>query len=110
MSSLSPIHHMKQNDTSPALVCLLVPTTVLLGGASVVFNMWDMQTGEVKVARAPALIVPSDLPVVRYDWAPGDTDEASTFFAEFEVTYSDGTVETFPNRTHLAISILRDGG
>jgi uncharacterized protein YfaS (alpha-2-macroglobulin family) len=35
--------------------------------------------------------------VVRYSWGTDDTDEAGRYRAEFEVTYADGSVETFPN-------------
>jgi hypothetical protein len=46
--------------------------------------------------------------VVQYDWQSGDTDTAGSYYAEFEVTYNDGAVETFPNNQNLAISIRKE--
>lgn len=46
--------------------------------------------------------------VVRYDWDAADTANAGRFEAEFEVTYSDGTVETFPNNDFIVVQIGGD--
>lgn len=64
-------------------------------------------TGAVKISEAAAVIeIATVTPTVRYDWIAGDTDTAGTFEAEFEVTYSDSTIETFPNDgTNIAIKI-----
>jgi hypothetical protein len=43
--------------------------------------------------------------IVTYNWQAGDTSTAGTYFAEFEVTYSDLSVETFPNTGNLPIVI-----
>ena len=45
---------------------------------------------------------------VRYDWSVGDTAEAGSYQAEFEVTYSDGSMETFPNDGHISVKITDD--
>jgi hypothetical protein len=39
-------------------------------------------------------------------WAPGETDKSGIYRAEFQVTYSDGRKETFPNNGYLSIQIL----
>ena len=49
-------------------------------------------------------------PTVKYEWQPGDTDTEGFYDAEFEVTYSDGTVETFPNRGFITVIISPDLG
>jgi hypothetical protein len=41
---------------------------------------------------------------------PGDTDTAGTYWAEFEVTFGDGRVETYPNRGYLTVNIEPDLG
>ena len=92
-----------RGDTSPALRFALFPGTVDLTGASVVFVM---DGG----ARLPARIITASPPVVQYDWQPGDTDRAGVRRAEFEVTYSDGSVETFPNAGYLLVSVVEDLG
>ena len=43
-------------------------------------------------------------------WAPGETDVAGIYRAEFEVTYDDGRRETFPNDGYISIQILNDLG
>jgi len=43
---------------------------------------------------------------VKYEWADGDTDQTGKFEAEFEVTYSDGSVETFPNTSNLIVKVV----
>ena len=45
---------------------------------------------------------------VGYAWQTGDTDIPGTFQSEFEVTYSTGEIETFPNDGFLAIEIIDD--
>jgi len=99
---------LKQNDTSPALLYRLDPA-VNLAGATVVFNMRPRGGGAVVVDRAAASIEgdPSE-GVVRYDWDPADTAAAGRFEAEFEVTYTDGTVETFPNNDFIVVNIMGD--
>ena len=101
--------HIKQGDTSPSLVYALSPTSVVLSGATVVFNMRNRSTGVVAVSRAAAVIVTATgTPTVRYDWAAGDTATAGTYDGEFEVTYSDLSVETFPNASNITIVIAGD--
>lgn len=98
---------IKQGDTSPSLQYALTPTSVDLTGATVVFSMRPALAGSaVKVNRQAATIVTATgTPTVRYDWAEGDTDTAGVFYGEFEVTYSDDTVETFPNDGFILVSI-----
>ena len=94
---------IKRGDTSPALRYAL-PDGVDLSGASVVFNVRGLLT------RAPAEIVTTEPPVVQYGWLAGDTDQVGLRPAEFEVTYADGRVETFPTGERLAVHITNDLG
>ena len=95
--------YIKRGDTAPALRFALLPETVDLTGANVVFVMDGL-------GRLPAQIITASPPVVEYDWQPGDTDQAGLRRAEFEVTYSDGAVETFPNGGYLLVQISEDLG
>jgi len=94
---------IKRGDTAPALRFALLPETVDLSGASVAFVMDGL-------GRAPAHVIEARPAVVQYDWQPGDTDRAGLYRAEFEVTYSDGAVETFPNAGYLLVSVVEDLG
>lgn len=94
---------IKRGDTAPALRYALLPETVDLSGASVAFVMDGL-------GRAPALVIEVSPPVVQYDWQPGDTVRAGLRWAEFEVTYSDGRIETYPNAGYLLVQISEDLG
>lgn len=103
--------YIKEGDTSPAIEYALSPVTIALNGASVVFNMRDRR-GTVKVNRAAATItddgVSTDTPTVQYDWVSADTDTAGTYYAEFEVTYADTSVESFPNQGFITVEVEAD--
>lgn len=102
-------HYLKRGDTSPSLLYALDPATVDLTGATVRFNMRPSSGGAVKVNRAAAVIVTATgAPTVRYDWQPADVDTAAFFDAEFEVTYTGGAVETFPNDSFIRVTITGD--
>lgn len=100
---------LKVGDTSPAILVELTPDDVDVSGASVVFNMWDRKTKTVKIDRSAATIVAASGPAkLSYAWAVGDTDTEGIFEAEFEVTYVDGSVETFPNNSYIRINVKSD--
>lgn len=100
---------IKVGDTSPAILVELSPSDVDVSGASVVFNMWDRRTKTVKIDRAAATIVAASGPAqLSYAWAVEDTDTEDTFEAEFEVTYVDGSVETFPNDSYIRVNVKSD--
>lgn len=97
---------IKQNDTSPALQATLqdyAGTAVNLVGASVQFHLKSVD-GTIKV-DAPMTIQNASGGIVLYSWDTGDTDTAGSYYAEFEVTYSDLTIETFPNTGSIAVVI-----
>lgn len=98
---------IKRGDTSPALEVALLPATVVLTGATVVFSMRDRATGTVEISRQPATIVTATgTPTVAYEWQPGDTDLApGVYEAEFDVTYADATSETFPAGGYINVLI-----
>ena len=101
--------NIKQNDTSPSLQAALKDasgTAIPLGGASVRFHMKALD-GPVKVDAAMTITDTSG-GVVQYDWQIGDTDTVGSYSVEFEVTYSDSTIETFPNNQNLTISVVRE--
>lgn len=101
--------NIKQNDTSPSLQAILKDasgTVIILTGASVRFHMKALD-GTVKVDAA--MTVTDNLNgVVQYDWQTGDTDTVGSYSVEFEVTYLDNTIETFPNNKNLTISVVRE--
>jgi len=94
---------MKQNDTRPSLYVNLAQdgSVVDLTGAAVKFHMGT-------VIDTAAVITDATRGSVRYDWLAADTATAGSYRAEFQVTFSDGGIETFPNDGHLIINIYSE--
>lgn len=103
--------YIKQGDTAPALRCTLKDpsgTAVDLTGASVVFNLLAAD-GTVLVNRQSVVLVTAASGIVEYQWQAGDTDTSGTHRGEFEVTYPDSSVETFPNDSFIPVRMARQG-
>lgn len=101
---------LKQNDTSPSIQATLTDaggTAVNIAGSSVRFHMKNMTNGSIIVDRA-ATIVNAATGAVRYDWLAADTQKAGMFLCEFEVTYADTSIETFPNDDKIIVSIEQE--
>jgi hypothetical protein len=102
--------YIKQNDTSPAMLATLQDAQgsgVDITGASVRFHMRPIGSAHVTVDAA-ATIVDAESGDVRYDWQADDTDTAGSYQAEFEVTYADASIETFPNNDYIRVDIISD--
>ena len=102
--------YIKRNDTSPSMLATLQDANgdaVDITAASVRFHMWPISSKVVKV-DADAVIVTADQGLVRYDWQAADTATIGSYQAEFEVTYADTTVETFPNDGYIRVEIISD--
>jgi uncharacterized protein YfaS (alpha-2-macroglobulin family) len=96
---MSATFPLKVGDSAPVLQATLSDSdgnAVDLTGADVQFRLLEPRDGATKI-DSPATIHDASNGIVRYQWASGDTDEAGRYRAEFEVTYADGSVETFPN-------------
>ncbi len=92
--------NMTQGDTAPLLRLTVkdaAGAAVDVTGSTVKFSMANRSTGRQKVNEGPVTLIDAANGVVEYPWVAGDTDEAGEFQGAFEVTYSGGTIETFPN-------------
>lgn len=101
--------NIKQNDTSPSLQATLKDAALLpidLTGASVKLHMKSVDN----TLKINDLMTVTDTlnGIVQYDWQSGDTDTVGTYFVEFQVTYSDGSIETFPNNGNKIVSVVRE--
>ena len=102
--------NLKQNDTSPAMLVGLQDANrnvVNITGATVRFYMRQIGASQVKV-DAPVNIVSALDGTVVYNWIADDTDTVGSYQCEFEVTYSDGTTETFTNGAYIRVEIIDD--
>jgi hypothetical protein len=99
--------NIKQNDTSPQIGAILKDGSgnpIDLTAATVRFHMRRIGASAASVTSA-ATIVAADAGSVKYAWSSGDTATAGSFQAEFQVTYTGGGIETFPNDGSIAIEI-----
>ena len=100
--------NIKQNDTSPAILYALSPTSVSLANGSVQFRMREVGSATWALTEGAVIVTETVTPTVRYDWAAANTATPGFYEAEFVVTYSDNTVETFPNSEFITINIVGD--
>jgi len=101
---------IKQNDTVPSLRATLKNgsgSAIDLTNATVRFHMRSLAGTSAKV-DASAAIVTANTGIVQYNWVGADTNTIGSYQGEFEVTYQDGTIETFPNNNYLHIEVLDD--
>jgi hypothetical protein len=99
--------HIKRGDTAPAIRYALDPTSVVLTGATVRFQM-RQRNGASVVDSPAAIITATGTPTVEYVWQASDTATAGLYEAEFRVTYADSRIETFPNVGFIAVRISED--
>lgn len=87
-----------QGDTAPSISSQLTQngTPVNLTGASVAFRMALAQAKVTVVNRAAVITTPAT-GVVTYNWQAADTATPGSYVFQWVVTFSDGSVETFPN-------------
>jgi hypothetical protein len=81
-----------------------------LAGATVRYTLKNVATGQLKITRASATVPSQTLypGEVFYQLVAGDVDTVGMFLEEWEVTYSDGTKETFPAGQAQYVQILED--
>jgi len=102
---------IKQFDTSPTIGMNLQAAD---GSAVNIVNALDVRfhmrlQGELTLkVDARAGIIDAAGGVVKYDWFPEDTDTPGRYEAEIEITYTDGSVETFPNGGYEIVTVVDD--
>ena len=104
--------YIKQNDTVPSIRAELQNgngDAVDLIDATVQFHMRAIGANQTTVDAA-AVVVSAASGIVQYNWIAADTDTIGSYQAEFEVTYPDGTIETFPNNGYIRVEIIDDIG
>lgn len=102
--------HIKSGDTTPVITATLTDANgaaVNLTGATVRFVMKKGGTATPKVAAA-ATVVSAVAGTVSYTWTGANTDTPGIYSACWEVTFSGGTIQTFPNAGYTSVAILPD--
>jgi len=101
-----------QNDTSPSIKATLkdgAGVVVDLTGATCKMHMLALGSGVLKVNALTTITEPTT-GVVQYNWLAADTTDVGTYEVQFEVTYSNATIETFPNSGSLPLVITKELG
>ena len=102
---------IKQFDTSPTIGMNLQAAdgsaVSIVNAREVRFHM-RLQGEEGSKIDARAAVIDAAGGVVKYDWSPEDTDTPGRYETEVEVTYTDGSVETFPNGGYSIVTIVDD--
>lgn len=102
---------LRAGDRLPAITATLQDATGtavnLTTATAVKFQM--KQPGAPKI-NAAATITSASAGTVAYAWALADTDTPGRYRAVFEVTWSDGKKQTFPNGEPIDVTITEDYG
>lgn len=99
----------KRNDTTPITGVLRENGGVAdLSQASGVQFFMRKSSDEPLKASGEASIIEGESGTVRYQLSPEEVDESGFFVAEWQVTYADSTIQTFPNEHYLTIEIEDD--
>lgn len=106
----APDAYWKQGDTAPALAEQLFDGTgaaVNLAGASVKFMAWFPGDAAVKI-NAAATITDAANGKVSYTPSSTDTNTVGDLMVEWQVTFSGGAIETFPNAGWQKVRVKDD--
>ena len=101
---------IKQNDTAPSIEAALTDSNGrrrdMSQASTVRFHMKD-ENGNILVENGVGTIINPTKGIIAYEWQTGDTANAGTHDAEFEVEYNNGQIETFPNTGYIKV-IIKD--
>ena len=103
--------YIKQNDTAPSLEVVLTDSSgrarSLANASAVKFNM-STENGTNIISNGTCSIVNATKGIVLYPWQSGDTANTGIHRAEFEVFYTNGQNETFPNSSFIKVVITEE--
>lgn len=91
---------MKQNDTRPILQVQLTDNNApinLTSATGVKFIMRQQGSQGTPKINAACTFVDRTTGQIAYTWVTSDTNANGLYDGEFEITWSDGGVETIPN-------------
>jgi hypothetical protein len=95
---------MVKNDLRPSILATLQysdGSIVDLTGCTAKFVM--TQSGTEIINKTATVLSPATSGQVRYDWASGDTAHVGMYKGEFQITFADTKVMTFPTDGSLDI-------
>lgn len=104
--------YIKQGDTSPSIEYQLQDDNGdpvdITGYQDVEFHFRKEDVDSIKVnddTSGNVSVTDAANGKVKYEWQTGDTDQSGRHVAEWQVTYDDGSIETFPNRRDIDVRV-----
>lgn len=101
---------IKRGDTFPFLRAVLSDANgpVDLTGATVKVILKTPGLSGTVVVNDVCTITNAANGIVEYEWDPADTATVNTLDAEWQVTWADAEVTTFPNEGFKSVAITQD--
>lgn len=78
----------------------------LTNATSVKFRMRPDGSATYSVDKAATIDSDRESGIVRYTWAAGETALAGMYIAQWEITWKDGTIKSYPSDQYLWIWII----
>jgi hypothetical protein len=111
-----PNFTIKQGDTTSILSGVVENsggTAVSIQAATVIFRMAPVSGGTCSVAGTATIDqvdagLDGSIGQLHYSWTPTDTAQAGLYAAEWQVTFSGGAIQTFPNGDPILVRITED--
>ena len=106
--------YIKQHDTREPVVAICQDANGnainLTTASTVKFNMKNgAGTLIVNDSTHTSIVTPAS-GIIQYQWQAADTATAGDYTAEFQVTFADGRILTFPNTGNFNVHITADLG
>jgi hypothetical protein len=99
---------MKQHDTAPALRAVITDDGTPVDLTPATIKVIGKRNGTVVFSRAAT--TKTNLGVVTMLWGPTDTALPGLIAIEFEATWVDGTVQSYPPNGYLCVLVDPDLG
>lgn len=117
MTSVTPStpFQIKRGDTFPALAATLSNSAgvINLTGATVELILTPLSGAINPVTGLPATkvqgactIISATLGQVQYNWGATDTSIAGNYYAEFQITYLGGGIQTVPTVGYIPVQVI----
>lgn len=106
--------YIKTSDTAPTIAATLKDSAgnavdIEAATVHIVLQPFDGETS-LYAAASNDQVDEDTTGYVSYEWEAEDLDTAGAFYGEWQVTFQDGSVETFPNDGYFTVAILEDLG
>lgn len=101
---------IKRGDTWPPLRATLEDADGPVDLTAATAVVLKLKSDTLAVRSAPATVEDAVAGAIFYVWESVTTAVAGSYQGEFEVTWGDGQVETFPNDAYFTVEIMEDLG